>query len=139
MRAADAIEKITVTHPLYLAKYAGHILQLCTTAGNKELQWHLAQLIPRLSLTGKTLTKAWDILKDWTMDNKNSRIVRVNSLQGLFDIAVKDLVYRKELLIMFSELEKENIPSLNARIKLLKKISPKNNRSLFISLVFLVI
>jgi hypothetical protein len=46
MRAADAIEKITLQHPEYLVKYKDDLLELCYVAKHKELKWHLALLIP---------------------------------------------------------------------------------------------
>ena len=62
MRAADAIEKITVQTPLYLTKYKNILLELCHTAKNKELKWHLALLIPRLNLRSKEINTVWHIL-----------------------------------------------------------------------------
>lgn len=58
MRAADAIEKITIDHPEYLSLYIPQVFELCKTAVNKELKWHLALLIPRLSLTKKKCNKS---------------------------------------------------------------------------------
>ncbi|HUH33888.1 MAG TPA: hypothetical protein VLZ28_08030, partial [Daejeonella sp.] len=49
MRAADAIEKITVNKHDYLVKHKEQILDLCRTAKDKELKWHLALLLPRVS------------------------------------------------------------------------------------------
>ena len=120
MRAIDAIEKITIKHPNYLSKHKNEILNLSTVALDKELKWHLAQIIPRLSLTPHELTKAWKLLTNWAMDKNNSRIVRVNSIQGLFEMLKDHNELTQDFALTLTELEQENIPSINARIRLLK-------------------
>src|SRR5262245_9232679 len=58
MRAADAVEKITVRHPQYLVRHKKMVLALCKTASNKELTWHLALMLPRLKLDHEEVTEA---------------------------------------------------------------------------------
>ena len=117
MRAADAIEKITLQHPAYLSKYKNVLLELCDAAKNKELKWHLALLIPRLNLSGKEIEIVWRILSGWVSDKEESKIVRVNSIQALYDLAGKETKYVKDLQTLLFKIQKENVPSLNARIK----------------------
>lgn len=90
MRAADTIEKITIKHPSYLKKHKTAIFKLCDTASNKELKWHLALLLPRFELNKEELHKARNLLTQWAFDKTNSRIVRVNSIQSLFELLKKD-------------------------------------------------
>lgn len=120
MRAADAIEKITKDKPTYLTKHKKVILDLASLAENKELQWHLAQLMPRLTLDKIEFEHALSTLMQWAMDEKCSRIVRVNSLQALHDLALIRSEYNVHLELLYSKLEKEKIPSINARIKKLR-------------------
>lgn len=120
MRAIDAIEKITIKHPNYLNKHKKKILEISTSAQDKELKWHLALLIPRLPLDLKELSQAWDTLTNWAMDKNNSRIVRVNSIQGLFEMLKDHNELTQDFALTLTELEQENIPSINARIRLLK-------------------
>lgn len=78
MRAADAIEKVTVAHPAYLVGHKAEILQLCNKEKlDKELKWHLAQLIARLPLHKVEVSNAWTLLSSWAFDQLNSRIVRL--------------------------------------------------------------
>ena len=121
MRAADTIEKITISHPSYLAKHKKEILDLCDLAINKELLWHLALLIPRLHLNKSEFAKAWATLTKWAKDSNNSRIVRVNSLQGLSDLVQREKDLFKDFKMILVEMEKENIPSINARIRIIRK------------------
>src|SRR5262245_1189854 len=51
MRAADALEKVTVHQPELLRPHKRALLTLANRAKQQELRWHLAQLIPRLRLT----------------------------------------------------------------------------------------
>jgi hypothetical protein len=121
MRAIDTIEKITINNTQYLAKHKDAIIKLCNVAIDKEIKWHLALLIPRLHLDIKEFGKAWDILTKWAKDKLNSRIVRVNSVQGLFEMMKQRTELENDFALTLNELERENIPSMNARIKKLKK------------------
>ncbi len=120
MRAADAIEKITKFHPELLDGYKEKLFDLCKTASHKELKWHLAQLLPRLTLPKDDRERAFGILAGWLSDKTNSKIVRVNALQGLYDLSVSNDKIRSYLEILVVSLQKENIASLDARIKKLK-------------------
>lgn len=122
MRAADAIEKITCNDPNYLYCHKDEVIDLCNRAIDKELKWHLALLLPRLQLTNQELRLVWDILKKWGLDKTNSRIVRVNSIQGLFEVTKLNTYFNKEFNLIIVKLESENIPSINARIKKLRKL-----------------
>ena len=126
MRAADAIEKITVEKPQYLAKHKKKILDLCNTASNKELKWHLATIITRLEFSDVETNQIWRLLKKWSFDKNESRIVRVNSLQGLFDLTKKSETPGEDFNAIMEDLERERIPSLNARIKKIKKVAAKS-------------
>jgi hypothetical protein len=120
MRAADAIEKITIQHPGYLQTHKHSILQLCDKAQDKELKWHLALLVPRLSLSEEELGKIWQTLSDWAIRKNESKIVRVNALQGLFDLLPQNKELEQDFNLSTSQIEKENVPSLQARIRKLK-------------------
>ena len=124
MRTADIIEKITIHNPEYLAKHKKEIIELSTVSVNKEAKWHLALLLPRLSLDKKEFGKAWKILTIWVTDKTNSRIVRVNAVQALFELKKPGHESEINFRLILAELEKENIPSLNARIKKLKNTCP---------------
>lgn len=45
MRTADAIEKITLRKSDYLQKHKTELLNLCQSAKDIELKWHLALLV----------------------------------------------------------------------------------------------
>ena len=120
MRAADAIEKITITHPEYLESHKDELLEFCKTANHIELKWHLAQLMPRLKLSKKETGIVWNILTQWANDKMESRIVRVFSLQALFDIQKQYPWLKKDFTDTLERLDRENIPSIKARIRILR-------------------
>jgi hypothetical protein len=117
MRAADAIEKITLERPEFLSGHKEELLRLSQTAVNKELKWHLAQLIPRLKLTPAELQSSFKLLEKWAEAGENSRIVRANALEALHLLSENRPVYRKRLDLLIHRVWSENIPSLRARIK----------------------
>jgi hypothetical protein len=51
MRAADAVEKLTRRRPDLLQGLEGRLLSEVAAIEQKEVRWHLAQLLPRLALT----------------------------------------------------------------------------------------
>jgi len=121
MRAADAVEKITVKHPEYLKPHKWQLLGALTSADHKELKWHIAQLIPRVDLNGKEIKEVWHILTYWTQNMNESKIVRVNSLQGLFDLWKLHPEFKNDFEKTLVSVEHEMIPSIQARIRRIKK------------------
>lgn len=121
MRAADAIEKITIHFPQYLSKRKSEIFTLSAAAKNKELQWHLALLLSRIKMDKEEFNFAWKILMNWVKDKNNSKIVRVNSLQSLFNLSKQNKKHANELQNLINNLNREDTPSIKARIRKLKK------------------
>jgi hypothetical protein len=125
MRATDAIEKVTKKHPQYLTPHKAQLLGIMRGADHKELKWHIAQLITRITLNQNELTEVWHLLSYWALNKNESKIVRVNALQGLFDFSVKYPELKNEFEKTLSIMEREMIPSIQARIRKLK--SKKRN------------
>lgn len=121
MRAVDAIEKITVGHPAYLEGHAKELMQFLITAKNKEFKWHLVTLISRISLSRKDLERAWGVIRLWALNPLESKIVRVNAIQALYDVSKRNKDLKKELDDLMPLLQKEGIPSINSRIRKLYK------------------
>ena len=120
MRSADAIEKTTLKNPAFLKQHKVSILKLIETAKHIELKWHLALIASRLELTKREFRKVWQILTDWANNKKASKIVRVNSMQGLFNLLQTNQELKQDFNLTLNRIENENIPSINARIKKLK-------------------
>ncbi len=124
MRTADAIEKITIKRPALLNKYKKKLLELCFNVKYIELKWHLALLVSRLKLTSTETERVWLLLTQWATDRLESKIVRVNSVQALFELSQINSELTDRFTRTVNQIIQENIPSLNARIRKLKRISP---------------
>jgi len=119
--AVCAIEKITRRQPEFLAGHKKELLTFLAAEAVIELKWHLAQLLSRLSWEPNELTVIWDTLMAWAEDKKESKIVRANSIQALFDLSGRTIDRREELEALLDQVQAENVPSLNARIRKLRK------------------
>lgn len=117
LRAADAVEKITRFNPLYIAKHKQELLVCGYKINNKEIKWHIAQMLPRLCLNTGEAANVWQLLFNWAMDKTNSNIVRVNAIQGLFELLKILPCNGLSFQLLLNQLKKEDIPSINARIK----------------------
>lgn len=122
MRAADAVEKITLKYPDYLTKHKSNLLNLIESAKEKEFKWHLALLVTRVKLTSEEMGIVSCILIKWTKDKNESKIVRVNSLQSLYELSRQNINLERKFVKIIKEIDKENIHSLKARIKRLNYI-----------------
>ena len=120
MRAVDAVEKITRTIPEYLQNHKSQLLSMLGGSDHKELKWHLAQLVARIDLNENELDVVKHFLTYWALNKNESKIVRVNSLQGLFELAGRHPEVEKEFKSTLSAMEHEMIPSIQARIRKLK-------------------
>jgi hypothetical protein len=123
MRAADVIEKITLKDCSFLVRHSSDLVKLTENATNKELKWHLSLLTTRVTLTNKEAEKVWQILARWATDKKESRIVRVNALQGLFNLLLLNNELTQDFNLIVSTIIRENIPSILARLRKLKIMS----------------
>ncbi len=121
MRAADAVEKLTRQTPQFLIAHKAAYIDLLRVAENKELKWHLAQLANRFDYDDAELAGVWQCLKSWTEDKTCSKIVRVNALQALYDLAKDNAYFKAQFKIIVDRLKSENVPSINARIRKLYK------------------
>ncbi|ALM07778.1 hypothetical protein SB49_08195 [Sediminicola sp. YIK13] len=117
MRAADVLEKISRGHPNYLWPHQRDILHFLKTAKHKEFKWHLAQMVGRLPLTPIQRLEVSDVLTSWVTDSSESKIVRVNALQALYDINKQYHEREGEIQELIRNLKKEKIPSLISRIR----------------------
>ena len=122
MRAADAVEKITLKHPQYLAAHKVQLFRLLKGALDKELKRHLALMITRVPMDAAEIEDVWTDLSYWALNPNESKIVRVNALQGLFELSRTDADRRAALLKIMEQLQHSNIPSLQARIRKLTKL-----------------
>jgi len=87
MRAADAMEKISLENPQSLQPFKTELIGLARQTQQQELRWHAAQMIPRLKLTPEEAVTVTDIFFDYLGDK--SKIVVTFAMQALSDLALK--------------------------------------------------
>ena len=119
MRAADAIEKVTVEHPEYLQPYKTILIQHVAKYEQQEVRWHLAQIFPRLDLTAEECKDVVAILKDY-LDNE-SKIVKTFSMQALADLAVENPDLYDEVIALLEDSTHAGSPAMKSRARILIK------------------
>lgn len=113
MRAADAIEKATRESPALLQPYKERLLGEVAAVAQQEVRWHLAQMIARLTLDPAEQERAVTLLARFLQDE--SRIVQVNAMQALADLAAEDDALRAEVAPMLRRLTESGSPAVRAR------------------------
>jgi hypothetical protein len=121
MRAADAAEKISATHPALLRHHKKELLGLSSETTQIELRWHLAAMIPRLPLTANEKQQATKILRRYLEDR--SSIVKTFALQALADLAQNDADLRQEVIELLEKAIRSGTPAMRARARKLLKHS----------------
>jgi hypothetical protein len=119
MRAADATEKISAQEPALLRPFKDELLGLLLEAEQKELRWHLAQMIPRLQLTRSERHRVAEALRRYLDDT--SSIVKTFALQGLAELAKTDPSLLPETREILEAARRTGTPAMRARVRNLLK------------------
>lgn len=113
MRAADAVEKITARHPEYLQPYKEVLIREVARSNQQEVRWHVAQMIPRLTLSRAEARTVLEILREYLEDK--SKIVKTCAMQAMADLARQDETLRPEVLPLLEELTRTGSPAMKSR------------------------
>ena len=123
MRTADAAEKITRKRPDLLQPWKRPLLEQISALEEKEVRWHVAQMIPRLNLTFTEKGDAVRILMGYLSDK--SSIVKTFSMQALADLAERDERLRAQVRPLIERLTQTGTPAMRSRgRKLLRHLDP---------------
>ena len=127
-RAADAVEKISVIHPEYLRPYKSKLIGQLALGHQKEVRWHIAQMLPRLQWTQREQQQVCEILKSYLHDT--SSIVKTFAMQALADLAQQRPALRLAILRQLQDLTASGTPAMRARgRKLLAESGSRPRRS----------
>lgn len=113
MRCADAVEKISRTRPELLQHYKQELLRRAGQIDQQEVQWHLAQMLPRLTLSRAERSRCLAVLTGYLKSKSN--MVRTFALQGLSDLAEQDPPLRVGVLAVLETAVAEGTPAMKAR------------------------
>jgi hypothetical protein len=120
MRAADAMENISLENPQSLQPFKTQLIRLARQTQQQELRWHTAQMIPRLKLTPKEAATVTDIFFDYLGDK--SKIVVTFAMQALSDLTLKKGAASARLIRAIEKLTRTGSPAIQSRGK---KLLPK--------------
>jgi hypothetical protein len=112
MRCADAVEKITATHPEDLEPYKHKLIEEVARIGQQEVRWHVAQMIPRLELSQAERAIAVQILTSYLKDK--SRIVKTFAMQALADLAEEHADLRAQVSELLKQLVQTGSPAMSS-------------------------
>ena len=112
-RAADVVEKITIRHPGLLLRYKNELVGPLARASQKEVRWHVAQMLPRVAWNELERRRVMAILMDYV--NDASSIVKTCAMQALADLACNDPGLMPQVLLHLQELTLIGTPAMKAR------------------------
>lgn len=115
MRCADVAEKVSALHPEWLKPHKKVLIKLAARATEKELRWHLAQMLPRLTLGAVEHRVAVRVMFDYL--NDPSKIVKTFAMQALADFAQNDRVLRRQLPRILADILQSGSPAMQARAR----------------------
>ena len=113
MRAADAAEKVTRKYPVLLQPFKKELLGLMADTTQQEMRWHLAVMVPRLTLTADERELAASLLNGYLEDR--SSIVKTFALQGLAALAQNDSSIRAKVIELLRASARNGTPAMKAR------------------------
>jgi hypothetical protein len=125
MRCADAAEKVSLQHPDWLQPYKRLLIDY-SRIEQKEVRWHIASMLARLSLTARQQRHVIEILLSWTQDR--SSIVKTFSMQALADIASRDEALLPAVRQHIQELCVIGTPAMKARGRKLLSVFDSQNK-----------
>jgi HEAT repeat protein len=115
MRAADALEKVSARDAGKLDGYADFFLGLARESSEQEVKWHMAQILPRLALTGRQIGRAVSLFARYRHDP--SRIVKASALSALAALAAKNPGVMRKVGPILENALRSAIPSVRARAR----------------------
>lgn len=113
MRAADAVEKVSVQKPELLAPFKAELLGYAGETTQAEMRWHMALMLPRLPLTSAERERARIRLREYLSDR--SSIVKTFALQGLTELAVGDAPRESEMIDLLQKAGRSGTLAMKAR------------------------
>jgi HEAT repeat protein len=115
MRAADALEKISAIRSDWVTPFADDLLDAVAIWNQQEINWHVAQILPRLDLTQVQQDRAICVLFGFLAEQ--SRILRTFALTGLVEFSMRDPCLRDRVIPEVQSAAASGIPSLEARAR----------------------
>jgi hypothetical protein len=115
MRAADALEKVSVQRASLLQPFVPELLGLADQSLQPEVRWHLALMLPRLPLNRRQRRRVFARLREYLGDR--SSIVKTTALRGLLALAGEDRALVQEAEGYLEHALRAGTPAMKARAR----------------------
>jgi len=119
MRAADALEKFSLSQPGALSPYIDFFLTHVADIPQQEVRWHMAQMLPRLELNKKQRGRAIKQFESYLSDK--SSIVRTWAMNGLAELAKQEPGLKTKIVPILKFALASGTPAMKARARKLFK------------------
>ncbi|MCL4866062.1 MAG: hypothetical protein KJZ47_09235 [Gemmatimonadales bacterium] len=113
MRCADAAEKVSVTRPDLLRPFKRALLGALAAHHQQEVQWHVAQMLPRLELTARERARALAILDRYLASP--SSIVKTFAMQAMAELSDQAPSLRPRVVRRLRHLTETGTPAMRSR------------------------
>lgn len=113
MRSADAVEKVSRIRPELVHPYVDTLLVMASGVAQKEVRWHVAQLLGRVPLTPEQRDRAVTALVGYLSDD--SSIVKTFAMHTLADLAERDQEVYAVVVPLIEGLSTTGTPAMRAR------------------------
>jgi hypothetical protein len=118
--AAVSIRLAMGSQPQLLASQKRQLINLMAETRQKEVEWHLLQMLPRLPLTRAERLRLFGVASEKLQSD--SRIVAAEALSALFALSEGEASLRPDALAAAERALEAPVPSLRARaLKLLRR------------------
>lgn len=120
MAASDVIERVSGARPELLKPHKRTLLRRLSEIEQKEVRWHVAQILSRVPLTEREALAVAEILKQWLLSDA-SGIVKVFSLQTIVDLAQRYPAIDPIARACATWGDEHGKPAMRARLRILRK------------------
>ena len=118
MRSSDALEKISAAEPEILMPYTDNFIAFAKRATQKEVRWHIVQILPRLKLNKKQIEAIVPILQNYL--NDRSKIVVAFTIDALFQFSKNNEKAKGLFKHVAETLAETSSPAIKARLRKLR-------------------
>jgi hypothetical protein len=116
-RAADAVEKVTRVHPEYLQSRKAALIGPLARLEQKEVRWHVAQMLPRVGWSVPQRRRVLEILAAYLDDP--SSLVKTFAMQALAELALLHPSLRPNVGARLRKLTATGTPAMRSRGRIL--------------------
>lgn len=111
MRSADVVEKVSRIHPEYLQPYKDRLIKEVSRIKQQEVRWHAAQMFSYLKINRREKKAIVKLLSGY-IETEKSRIVQVNSMQTMANLAADDSNLRPMVIRIIEKAVETGSPAV---------------------------